>query len=343
MRGNSCAVLAGAAASILLTAASPPAEDAARQWALVEREGSAPERSLLFVDRGSLRRDGDNASARAALVFESPQEGGIKGFEVSYDFRCGARQQRRHDIIFTQADGAAQPSALPPAGWSTVAPDTPTAAVHAIACGGAFPAGAVSIAGTPAASASRFFPATQMANAAPAARTPRLVPRDELVCRLQHGETPAQVSAHPDPAPAACRGAALAAGRATARPVLRVDAYAELLDRIVRADSQDWAVNSYGGDMEIVNVQRDEHGNVTMLRGNYRYGSNPRLYGTILGGSGGGSSRFGWVEAHFANGRLQCLQYHDRAGCIASTRDYYQQGNDAAAEHYEYCAITRNC
>jgi hypothetical protein len=199
---------------MILATSSAPAERGARQWALVERGGSAPDRSLLFVDPGSLRRDGDNASARAALVFERPQEGGIKGFEVSYDFRCGARQQRRHDIIFTQANGAAQPSALAPSSWSAVAPGTPAATIREIACGGALPAGAVSIAGSPIANASRLFPVPQLASAAPGARTPpRLVPRDELTCRLQRGETAAQVSAHPDPAPAACR-----AGAATASP-----------------------------------------------------------------------------------------------------------------------------
>ncbi|MEA2885153.1 MAG: hypothetical protein QOH32_4409 [Bradyrhizobium sp.] len=46
--------------------------------------GSAPDRSFLFVYRSSLRRDGDNASARAALptrplvlrsaeIFEQPR------------------------------------------------------------------------------------------------------------------------------------------------------------------------------------------------------------------------------------------------------------------------------
>jgi hypothetical protein len=344
MRGTSSAIVG--AVSLILTAAAPP-ESLARQWMLVERDGSAPDRSLLFVDRGSISREGDNARARAALVFEQPRDG-IKGFEASYDFRCGARQQRRRDIVFTQADGAAQPSALAPAGWSAVSPDTPAASVNLIACGGPLPPDAISIAGTPMANASRFFAPPQLASAAPvSASGHRLVPRDELMCRLQHGETAAQVSAHPDPAPAACRSAAMSArSPAPTAPVrTATESYRRLLDGIIRADAQDWQTNIYEpGSMAIVDVRHDARGNLVSLKGTYFYEANRRVR-TFLNSVGAENTGWsqGWVEARFAGGRLQCLQYHDRDSCIASTRDYYQQANEAERQHLEYCRITGNC
>jgi hypothetical protein len=285
-------------------------------------------------------------------VFENPQDGGIKAFEMTYDFRCAAGQQRRHDIIFTQADGTPQPSALAPASWSAVSPGTPTATVREIACGGALPSGATSIAGIPFASAARFFPAPAMASAAPVrgAGSGGLLSRDALVACLRQTSGPVSAACR-DARASAARGRAARLGNSQS-PV-RSDAatagesYAQLLDRIVQTDSQDWAVNSYAsGSMQIVDVRRDARGNITMLRGNYRYGrGNPRYAGTIFGGASitTGSETAPWVEAYFANGRLQCLQYHDRSSCITSTRDYYEEARQAESEHAEYCAITRNC
>jgi hypothetical protein len=96
--------------------------------------------------------------------------------------------------------------------------------------------------------------------------------------------------------------------------------------------------------MQIADMRRDARGNVSMLRGNYRYGSggNRRYWGTILQGAGSGE-RNGWVEARFVNGRLQCLQYHNRSSCITSTRDFYDEGNEASRERHEYCQVTRSC
>jgi hypothetical protein len=260
------------------------------------------------------------------------------------------------------------PDQRPAEAWEATVLGSPAATVLDAACRGAFPGEAYALARAPLAEAQRVFAANAAARVAsasqgaapspgPSAPKPGgLMARDALVQCLNGSPPPdtpacrvARASADRGRAarPAPPRGSAPAAGAGQ-------QSYAQFLDSIVRDDSQDWGYNMYiPGSMEIDDVQRDAQGNVSMLRGNYRYGVNPatisRLRGTIFDPSpwGGGRAPLngspGWVEVHFVNGRFECMRYHDRSDCITSTRDSRQQGNDAAREHYEYCQITRNC
>lgn len=355
MRGYLTLAAAGAASFSILSlhgaAAAQPARGAAHAWWYLGEQNAAPHRRLFFADRSSLTRRGDTASMRAALVFEQVEDG-IKGFEVTYDFRCGAREQRTRNARFTQADGSMAGDQRPADPWQPAAPGSATEAVLDAACGGRFPAEAHSIAGLPVGEAQRIF-----ASAAPVSRpgSEGLMSREALVqCMHAAGpESPACRNARAS----AARGRAAVQPQAPARSAAASgqQSYDRLLDDIVQEDSRAWQVNRYEpGSMRVVNVQRDARGNVTAIRGNYRYAANAatssRLRGTILDPSlwGGiappsANAGEGWVEARFVGGRLQCLQYHDRSSCVASTRDYYQQANQAEVEHHEYCEITRNC
>ncbi len=306
-----------------------PAVPAAGWW-YVGEAGRAPQRQVIFIDRSSVRARGGEARVRAMQVFEQPREG-MKGLAVTYAFRCTARHFQTHDVVFTTTAGAEEPGVFDD--WAPVAPNSVAALLLDAACFARFDSAARRIAGAPLAEAQGIFRNLDRAPPQVAAAAPRgggLMPRDQLVQCL--GASPPNTPACREARASAERGRAAAPGkpqgpaRATAAPPR--ESYDQLLDRIVQADSQDWMFNRYeAGSMHIINVQRDARGNVSMLRGNYRYRSGPS----------------GWVEAHFANGRLQCLQYHNRDVCIASTGDFYQGGAEAERDRHEYCQITRNC
>lgn len=361
MRGYLLLAAAGAAAISIPVSASPGAAqpaNAARAWWFAGELRAAPDRRLFYIDRNSIARRGDQASARAMMVFEQPQDG-IRAFETTYEFRCGTRQQRTRNALYTMANGGVEPGSGPPDPWEPTAQGSATEAVFNAACGGRFAGEARSIAGLPLAEAQRLF-AANAAPGAPSVSKPSsggLMSREALVQCL-NGSTPPDTPACRNARASAERGRAARTPQAPARAVAAASAgqesYAQLLDSIVQEDSKAWHFNKYEpGSMMIVDVRRDAQGNISMLRGNYRYDMNRRITGTLLDvftqippGAPAGAPT-GWVEAYFADGRLQCLQYHDRSECLTSTRDYYQRGNQQGsnpeAEHHEYCVITRNC
>jgi hypothetical protein len=316
-------------------ASAQPASGPATGWWYAGRSGEAPQRQLVFIDRGTVRTRAGNAGARVMAVFEQPR-GDVKAFVITYGFQCRARRFQTRDAIFTTTAGTNEPEAGIAQDWTGVEPGSVAALVLDAACSGSMSNEARRIAGAPVEEAGRMF--ADRAPMAPTGPMPRagaggLLSRDELAGCLRQNAGPVS---------AACRNARASAerGRAGARgrsqapvrgdAVVARDSYDQLLDRIVQADSQDWAFNRYAaGSMRVVGVQRDGRGNLSSLRGNFQYRA--------------GMSPTGWVEARFANGRLRCLQYHNRPECISSTRDFYQEGMEAEREHAEYCAITGNC
>jgi hypothetical protein len=353
------AAFAVAGAAALSTAPQSTAAEqgggASAVWWYVAQSGQAPQRQLAFLDRAAVTHSGDAASARVLHIFERPR-GDVRSFAITYAFRCAARHYQSRDVVFDTTANRFEREDGVVDDWSPVVPNSIAATVLEVACFSRFERGARAIADTPMDEAARILgfqplpiaedPAPR--GAAPALRTGRLMPRDQLVqCLRGTGpDTPAcrEARASAERGRAARTGSAQPAGRGGA--AAGGESYAQLLDRIIQADSEGWEFNTYeSGSMQIVDMRRDARGNLSMLRGNYRYGrGNPRYYGTILGGvriSTGPEEP--WVEAHFVNGRLQCLQYHNRPSCITSTRDFYREGHEAESQHHEYCQITHNC
>lgn len=337
---------AGAAVSMPAQAEAQPAQG----WWYAGQSGQAPQRQLIFVDRPSVRRSGDSASARAMHVFEQPR-GDVRAFAITYAFLCGARRFQSRDAVFSTTSNTENPHNGIVDDWSAAAPGSVAALILDAACAGRFDSEAHSIAGTPFAAADAMFRGTPQQVATGPQTGGGLLSRDQVTACLS-GSAPQDSPACRQARASAERGRQPAPARspsaAPAAAPVGSQSYDQLLDSIVQADSRDWQFNRYiSGSMRVVRVERDASGNISLLRGNYRVGASSRLSGTILDPRPYQGittpAPDAWVEARFANGRLQCLQYHDRSSCITSTRDYYRESREAEREHLEYCAITRNC
>jgi hypothetical protein len=126
-------------------------------WFFGQMAQPAPDRRVVFVDRNSMGRRGGEASLRAMMVFERVQEGGIRAFEVTWEFRCDQHEQRVRDGLFTLADGSMQPGYAPPDPWSPVAVESGTQSLMRAACADHLPAEAHALDRPPGAEAARIF------------------------------------------------------------------------------------------------------------------------------------------------------------------------------------------
>lgn len=186
-----CLLAAGVAALSLApyeaSAAAQPG--AANGWWYAGRAGEAPQRQLVFIDRGTVRAQGGEASARVMAVFEQPR-GGMKAFAMTYAFRCAARQFQTRDAVFTTIANRQEAENGLLDDWSAVVPGSVAATLLDAACHGRFDREARRIAAAPMVEASRIFRGEIQSAAAPqrgpARRSaPRagggLLTRDELL------------------------------------------------------------------------------------------------------------------------------------------------------------------
>lgn len=153
-------VLAAGAVALPLTiiAASGAAQTgtAASGWWYVGRSGQAPARQLVFVDRSTMRRSGDEASTRAMQVFEQPRQN-IRAFAITYAFQCSARRIQSRDVRFTTIANREEPENGVIDDWSAVAPGSVAALLLDASCSGRFASEARRIVGAPLAEAQAIF------------------------------------------------------------------------------------------------------------------------------------------------------------------------------------------
>lgn len=189
MRMKSLTLAAGAAAFAVTSTPLPAQRSrpaAAPDWWYATSTAQPPQRSLIFVDRSTVRRTAGEASARTLQAFEQPR-GDVRAFAITYDFRCGARHYRARDALFYTTANTQAPENGVVDDWSPVVAGSVAAQILDAACNGRFDGAARRIAGAPMAEAARMF--SERAALAQAAPEPRpgpsgLMSRDELLLCL---------------------------------------------------------------------------------------------------------------------------------------------------------------
>ncbi|MEA3043160.1 MAG: hypothetical protein QOH47_998 [Sphingomonadales bacterium] len=306
-------------------------------WWYAGQAGQTPQRQLIFVDRSTVRSAGGNASGRAMAVFEQPR-GDLKAFAITYELQCGARRFRTRDALFTTIAGTEEPEAGIAQDWTEAGPGSVAALVLDAACFGRMDGAARRIAGPPLAEAESIFRGAVQIAAAPSVPR-RLLPRDELACRLRHGESAQQVSQHPDATPAGCRVDARAAHsdavartvptRGTARPAaMPASMLCEGQQVVTNADGESsthpfhFRVAFAPGQLTITNTD----GGYPMPAGRYSYDQEgDQVLIPLTGGStarlslGSGQFRVSWTFTYRDYNAFTIYDWVNRQGSSVST------------------------